>query len=324
MLHWIMNETLRHRNELLRRSTLRLPGSVPYDNYRPINVPARFDGQTLFDCLCGMHPHISPQQWRDWFQLGHILRAAEPIPMDRVVRGGDQYRHLFPNTVEPDVDAAIEVLWEDDALIAVHKPAPLPVHACGRFNLNTLTSLLSHVYAPSDLRVVHRLDANTTGLLLLARTRDAATQLRKQFAAGQIRKRYLVRCQGHPASNDFTCCEPITRDRSGAGLRRIHPDGSPAMTEFRVAGRLGDGTSLLEARPLTGRTNQIRIHLWAMNLPVMGDPAYRKENQTVATQTLRMDQPPMCLHASHLSLIHPARHEPLELVAPRPAWACEC
>ena len=319
-----MKDILQSRNECIRRSLDRLPGSVPYDNIRPINVPARFDGRTLLECVEGMHPHVSPAQWQCWFQQGHILHGDEPMPASQIVRGGQQYQHLFPNTVEPDVDAGIEILWEDEALIAVHKPAPLPVHPCGRFNLNTLTSLLSHVYQPTDLRVIHRLDANTTGLMLLARSVDAATNLRKQFQQNTIRKTYLVRCSGHPPNDRFGCNDPIARHRSQAGAREIDPDGYSAETEFHVMRRSGDGSALLEARPLTGRTNQIRIHLWALRMPVLGDPAYLKDGQRAASQTLEVDQPPMCLHASKLSIVHPSSGEPMELTAPNPTWIDSC
>ena len=84
--------------------------------------------------------------------------------------------------------------------------------------------------------------------------------------------------------------------------------------------RVGDGTSLLEARPQTGRTNQIRIHLWGLGMPVLGDPAYLKCRQKAASQTLRVDQPPMCLHASKLALAHPRSGKLMELSAPIPSW----
>lgn len=319
-----MKDILARRNAQLRQSFDALPGSVPYDNIRPINVPARFDGQTLLDCVCGMHPHVDRTQWQNWFQQGHILSGNEPVSVRQIVRGGQQYRHLFPNTVEPNVDAEIEILWEDDALIAVAKPAPLPVHPCGRFNLNTLTSLLSHVYQPSDLRVVHRLDANTTGVMLLARTTDAATQLRTQFEQNRIRKIYYARCCGQPSEDHFTCRDPISRDRGQAGSREIDPKGSPAETEFKVQHRSDDGTSLIQACPRTGRTNQIRIHLWGMGMPVVNDPAYLVNGQRAAAQTLRLGESPMCLHASSLSLVHPAGGQPMLVAAPDPSWIDRC
>jgi len=315
-----MKESIHQRTEQLRRSIDSLPGSIPYDNYRPINVPARFDGQTLYQCLIQMHPHVGEQQWRQWFQLGHILSDDAPVAMETIVRGGHQYRHLFPNTIEPDVDSKIVVLWEDDWMIAVHKPAPLPVHPCGRFNRNTLKSLLERVYEQRDLRIVHRLDANTTGLLILARSADAATSLRTQFDQNEIEKRYLVRCVGRPKDQCFSCDSPIAKDRSRAGLRLIDANGHSATTDFRVLRYLNDDSTLLEARPKTGRTNQIRVHLWAMGIPVSGDPAYLRNQQLAETQTLDITDPPMCLHAAGLRLKHPTTGETISIESQEPDW----
>lgn len=321
----MMDETIRDRNTLLSQlgTTGPLPGSVPYDNDRPINVPARHSGQTLFQCVRALHPHVSSQQWRDWFDQGHILLDAAPVSMDRVVKGGEQYQHRFPETIEPDVNAKITILWEDESLVAVNKPAPLPVHPSGRFNRNTLIRLIRYAYGEQDLRVVHRLDANTTGLLLLARSRGSATALSRQFDANQVSKRYLARCHGRPDGDAFTCREPIRRHPDAAGLRCVDPSGRSAVTQFRVLSEEVNGTCLLEARPLTGRTNQIRVHLWSLGYPIVGDPAYLPDGQLAAQQTLRVDQPPMCLHAASLSLKHPATGEPLELEAPSPEWANE-
>lgn len=252
--------------------------------------------------------------------MGHILRDNEAVDGDLRVRGGQQFQHLFPDTLEPEVDAGIEILWEDADLIAVSKPAPLPVHPCGRFNLNTMTSLLKCIYTQSDLRIVHRLDANTTGVMLMSRTAGAATDLRRQFERSEVRKSYLVRCCGHPDSDGFSCHDSISRKRGKAGLRGVDPRGNPARTEFRVIRRSEDGTTLLRAVPLTGRTNQIRIHLWSMGMPVLGDPAYLRDGTQAASQTLRVDQAPMCLHASSLSLRHPRTGAEIEFSAPDPSW----
>lgn len=317
-----MTDPLQRRNELLAdlRRAAALPGSAPYDNYRPINVPARLCGMTLYQSVCELHPHISGAQWREWFRQGHILLDDQPMPMERVVRGGEQFQHLFPATVEPDVNASIEILWEDEALVAVNKPAPLPVHPSGRFNRNTLTGLLKVAYGAERLRVVHRLDANTTGLILLARSRQSATRLSQQFEHDRIDKRYLVRCHGHPDQDGFACQAPIGRRPTVGGSREVASGGRPAETRFQVLKRCDDGSSLLEARPLTGRTNQIRIHLWTMGHAVVGDPAYRVNRELAAQQTLQVDDPPMCLHASSLSLKHPMTGEALELAAPDPNW----
>lgn len=311
---------LERRNAWLRRASQPLPGSRPYDNCRPINIPARLDGRTLIDCVCDMHPPVERQQWDEWFRRDHILCDGEPVRGDRVVRGGEQFWHLFPDTVEPDVDGNVEITWEDDALIAVSKPAPLPVHPCGRFNRNTLTSLLDSVYGPGELRLVHRLDANTTGVMLLARSQDAATSLSQQFANNLVEKHYLVRIAGQPREDRLEYQQKISRDRTAAGVRVIDPAGLEARTEFRVLARGNDGTSLVHAIPYTGRTNQIRIHLWSLGYPVLGDPSYLAGQRIGAIQTLSMLSPKMCLHAWSLKLVHPDRGHKMTMTADAPVW----
>ncbi len=98
-------------------------------------------------------------------------------------------------------------------------------------------------------------------------------------------------------------------------------DGLPARTEFRVLDRFGDGTALLDARPRTGRTNQIRVHLAHLGLPVCGDPAYLNGGELGDMQTLDVDDPPLCLHASSITFTHPLHQEPVTFTAPSPSWA---
>ena len=97
--------------------------------------------------------------------------------------------------------------------------------------------------------------------------------------------------------------------------------GQRARTEFRVRQRNADGTALLEARPLTGRTNQIRVHLWHLGFPVCGDAAYLPGGKIGRTQTLAVADPPLCLHAWRVRFVHPLTNEPVEFTAPLPAWA---
>tara|TARA_R110002049_G_scaffold2750_4_gene21917 strand:- start:64203 stop:65201 length:999 start_codon:yes stop_codon:yes gene_type:complete len=312
---------LDRRNADFRRISQRLPGSQPYDNIRPINVPARCDGQTLIECVCEMHPHVDESQWRSWFQSGLIRQGDRVVSTEQSVRGGQQYQHHFPDTIEPDVNARIKVLWEDNAIVALHKPAPLPVHPCGRFNRNTLTALLQRVYGPSKLRLVHRLDANTTGVIVMARSAQVATQLRGQFERNEIRKRYQVRCHGCSPDDAFQCDLPISRNRDIAGTRGVVADGDPACTRFVVKQRFDDGTTLVDASPVSGRTNQIRIHLWALGMPVVGDPAYRQGLERCASQTIGVGDPPMCLHAAELSFAHPETGKEIRIAAPEPDWA---
>jgi UPF0176 protein len=152
-----------------------LPGSQPYDNQRPLSIPERCEGQSLLEALLSLLPGVERLEWLRLIEQGRLLdpegRVANP---GRIVRAGERYLRLLPGHVEPPVNADIRLLHEDEAVVVLHKPAPLPVHPGGRFNRNTLLHLLHLVYAPQKLRPAHRLDANTSGLMVLARTRRFA------------------------------------------------------------------------------------------------------------------------------------------------------
>jgi len=316
-------ENVARRQKALRRITTPLPGSVPYDNFRPLNIPLECDGMPLAEALATIAKAQSREEWAAACEAGRIVNdRREVASAERIVRAGERWLHQYPGIIEPDVNAAIEILHEDEALVVIHKPAPLPMHPGGRFNRNTLQSLLAQAYYPQKPRPAHRLDANTSGLVLITRTRHFASQLQPQFTRGEVEKRYLVRVQGQPASESFGCDAPITDEPGEAGSRIVDfANGLEARTEFRVLSRKEDGTALLEARPLTGRTNQIRVHLWHLGMPVCGDPVYLPGGQLGTVQTLRVDDPPMCLHAAELKFRHPLTNEPVHFSAPAPDWA---
>jgi UPF0176 protein len=315
--------TIASRHEAIRKAATPLPGSQPYDNYRPINVPEDCDGATLLDALCRVVKHIPRSDWQAECDRGLVVnRDLQPKTGAEVVRAGERYLHKFPNIVEPDVNGNITILHEDEGLIVLNKPAPLPMHAGGRFNRNTLQHILNKVYYPEKPKQAHRLDANTTGVVLLTRTRRFAARLQPQFSEGKVEKIYLVRIEGHPVQDTFSCDAPISADAGEVGTRKVDMErGLPARTDFQVLHRHPDGTTLLEARPFTGRTNQIRIHLWHLGHPVCGDRVYIADNKLGETQTLGLGDPPLCLHSWSISFVHPLTRQRVVFRAPAPAWA---
>lgn len=336
--------TLAQRHDRIRQVVDPLPGSRPYENERPLNVPADYDGRSLLDFLCGILGHIPREEWKRICDEGRIRKRGQPLSRnshrepgpgqaesaiavahDQIVRAGQRYLHIIPGTREPDVNVQIRILYEDEAMIVVHKPAPLPTHPSGRFSRNTLQYILSRVYFPQSPRPSHRLDANTSGLVVFARTRHFAKRIQQQFEHDShetVQKRYLARVHGHPHETQFECARPISADAGQLGSREIDDEqGQAALTHFKVLQRFPDGTTLLEVTPITGRTNQIRVHLWHLGHPICGDATYRVGNVLGDTQTTSTDASPLCLLAQRIELTHPLTGERVQFETDLPLWA---
>jgi RluA family pseudouridine synthase len=318
-----MQATIALRHEAIARATTPMPGSVPYDNFRPITVPMECDGWKLLDVLWRVVRHLPAEYWEQECASGRMEDGHHNVvAADHIVRPGERYLHRYPDVVEPDVNGHIEVLHEDEALIVLNKPAPLPMHSGGRFFRNTLQYVLEQVYHPQKPRPAHRLDANTTGLVLVTRTRHFAGLLQPQFARGEVEKTYLVRVVGRPGEPAFSCDAPISAEAGALGSRIVDlTNGLESRTEFTFLRDFSDGTSLLEARPLTGRTNQIRIHCAHLGFPVRGDPAYLLNGKLGSAQTLDVSDAPLNLHAWKIAFRHPLTRQPVGFTAAAPDWA---
>lgn len=317
-----MVRLIAEREEALRLAATPLPGSVPWTNRRPVRVPGEYDGSSLVEMLSGLFPHAPETRWRSLCEEGMFADAdGQVVGPGRRVRAGERYERLIPNDVEPGVNADIRILHEDEALLVLNKPAPLPMHPAGRFHRNTLQFLLNAVYAPQKPRSLHRLDAGTTGVVVFARTRFFAKRLQPQFEDGGVEKIYRARVQGWPREESFRCDLPVS---AGPGVREIdEAAGQPAETAFRVLRREADGTALVEARPVTGRTNQIRLHLWHLGHPVCGDPVYRPDGVADESMAPELTDPPLLLHAWRVTLLHPLSGERVVFSAPVPEYLGE-
>ena len=297
-----------------------LPGSIPQENRRPVNVAAKYDRWTLGYLLEDQFPQIPRAEWERRCAEGRFVSyGGKPRSMDHIVRAGERILQIFPPDVEPEVAKDIRIVWDDEAVVVIEKPAPLPMHASGRYHRNTLQYLLNQVYEPKYLRAVHRLDANTSGLVLFARTRRFCNLLQRQFLDGKVGKIYRARVHGSPQWETKTCESAISERPVGPGARVTDEEGLAARTDFKVIERLPDGTSLLEARLGSGRTNQIRVHLWEMGFPLVGDPCYLRDGKMGDKQTLDVGDAPMELEAWKLVFTHPVSGERMSFEHRTPA-----
>jgi len=298
-----------------------LPGSIPYDNYKPLCCPLECDHFTLIDMLCHVLPHVERGYWMSEIEKGYLVDDnRQPCPAGQVLRAGQRVYHRFPDNTEPPINPGIRLLHLDEAILVVDKPAPLPMHPSGRFHRNTLQWVLNEVFHPQKPRPIHRLDADTTGVVLFARTAHFAKRLQPQFLKGSVEKTYLLRVQGHPQVDHFICTAPIAEtDQKG---RCIDDDeGQTAETHFRVLRRDEDGTALLEAKPKTGRTNQIRLHANHLGFPIVGDGVYQADSSGNPVTTKGLADEPLCLHSRSLSIVHPTTGKPMVFETPAPAWS---
>ncbi|MCG5055182.1 MAG: RluA family pseudouridine synthase [Myxococcales bacterium] len=297
-----------------------LPGRTPEDNPRVMTVAGRFDKLTLAAFLSRAHPHVACDDWRARAEAGSLCLEGQRVrDLNVTVRAGNRLIHTIPRETEPDVATAVRFLYEDPHIFVVHKPAPLPVHPCGRFRRNTLTALFAHAFSES-VKPVHRLDADTAGLMVLARTRQAAHHLGRQFESRTVEKDYLALVEGLPPWDRLACTLPLSSAPQGAGKREVVPEGPDAghdaLTLFeRLRPDVANARCLLRAKPSSGRTNQIRVHLAALGFPIVGDAAY------AGTDAFTSGQFPLCLHAFKLAFRHPHTDAPLSFEDVAPPWA---
>ena len=209
------------------------------------------------------------------------------------------------------------VLYEDDALLALDKPAGIAVHGGSGISLGVVEQLRRDRPQSRFLELVHRLDRDTSGVLLLAKKRSALTRLHEQLRAGQVQKVYFALVHGKWRDQKRNVRLPLEKYVLASGERRVRvkPEGLPSHTVFSLR-RSYPSCSLLEAELKTGRTHQIRVHLAHLGFPIVGDDKYGdyELNRRVAAQGLKR----MFLHAMRSVITHPETGATLAIEAPLP------
>ncbi|XP_021943683.1 RNA pseudouridylate synthase domain-containing protein 2 isoform X2 [Folsomia candida] len=178
------------------------------------------------------------------------------------------HRHEVPVTADP-----IEVVYMDDDLVVVDKPASIPVHPCGRYRHNTMVFILAKEYQLKNLRTIHRLDRLTSGLLLFGRNPKKAREMEQQIRNRVVSKEYVCRVEGEFPDGEIECSEPILVVSYKIGVCKVAKDGKDCKTTFKKLSSNGK-TSVVSAKPRTGRMHQIRVHLQYLGYPIINDPLY--------------------------------------------------
>jgi len=245
------------------------------------------------------------------FLDGRVERRA-----GRLLAGGESILLTLDAPVAPPPVVLPEVLFRDGELLAVNKPPGLPVHATVAGGANAL-DLVKTLLDPDEAQpiLLHRLDADTSGVLLFALSGSANRALAGDFAARRIAKSYLALVGGAPPGHFAVSnhLRPGVRGRTVA----VASGGQPAETEFRTLAS-GPGFALVEARPRSGRTHQIRVHLADLGFPLLGDTLYGGSPALDLGADGLLTAPRHLLHAQRLEFTHPGENRPLQISAPLP------
>ena len=259
------------------------------------------------------------------FDAGHVTLRGAAIKRDHAVAGGDVLEFAFPDVVPmklKGVDIPLDVLFEDKHMLAVNKAAGMIVHPGAATGEDTLVhALLSHcadtlsgIGGVERPGIVHRLDKDTTGVIVVAKTDKAHRALADQFATRALKKEYVALVAGVPPLLSGTIDRAISRHPTHRHRMTVAEGGKLARTAWERVEAFGDLATLLRCQIFTGRTHQIRVHLKSLGHPILGDPLYGwKPDARLAQQPERV-----MLHAEHLVLAHPISGKELDLRAPLP------
>ena len=304
-------------------------GSSHDGTYRGLGgkITSVWAGERVDYYLAREFPFLSRSGWQKRIEDGTLRLNGERAKVAGRLHAGDRITMWAPAEVEPDVDRDVRVLWESQGVMVAFKPGNLPMHENGPYRKNTFAEFIAAVAGP-EWAAVHRLDRETSGIVLCAATPDLRATLAKDLAARKMAKEYLAIARGAPVDRGWTEDGPIgDLVESQIRIKKwVVEGGLNAKTHFSVRASKNTGC-LLQAKPVTGRTNQIRIHAAVRGHVLFGDKLYHPdeavfleyfEHGQTDNVTARTGFHRLCLHAAAMEFTHPGTKARERVESPLP------
>ena len=302
---------------------------------RKLSFPEERPTERLDTYICECLPEISRSQLKKLIDNKQILLNGTPVKASLKLKGGES---ILVNLPEPEPieaipeDIPLDILYEDQDLIVINKPAGMVVHPAAGHSQGTLVNALLHhcddlAGIGGELRpgIVHRIDKDTSGVLVATKNDQSHQHLAEQFKQHSIDRHYLALIHGCPDQDSGTIDQPLGRHplqrKKMSGKAR---NAKRAVTHWKVLKRYpGERLSLIELKLETGRTHQIRVHFAEMNLPLVADPLYGSKSKLAAIKDPKLKKliaqlPGQALHAQSLGFIHPRTGKHLEFSCKMP------
>jgi 23S rRNA pseudouridine1911/1915/1917 synthase len=296
-------------------------------------------GERLDVFLAGNLPSLSRAKIQKYIENKQVTLNGRTAAKKALVQSGDLVDIDISVTAAPSHAGPVprriplDILYQDDALLAVNKPAGMVIHpGSGTGDATLVHALLYHVHTlsagsqPDRPGIVHRLDKDTSGVVLVAKTDAAHAALAALFASREIKKQYVGICVGRRPDASGTIREPLGRSRRDRVKRSVRRDGKEAVTGYRLLAH-ACGVSVVQFSPRTGRTHQIRVHASASGFPVLADALYGGGTEAINRLAV-LDRPfahgifkcfdRQALHARSISFVHPFTNKEQTIWAPFP------
>lgn len=281
--------------------------------------------------LAGRFTYITAEMWQERVRAGQVHCNGVVATLETQVKQGDTIQCHIPDYIPPEFNPAYNIIYEDEWLLGINKPPNLRVHGHGKWTKANLIYHLRHEHQPPypETHLINRLDADTTGVVLVAREVTTLQLMGELFLKQQVEKTYLGVVLGIPEPAEGVIDLPVgpvigTTTKTRQGVGQVHKPRE-AVTEYQVLRPLSSHHALVQLHPRSGRTHQLRVHLAAIGHPLVGDALYQMDDETYLAwcEGRYEPDPPLllnrqALHCAETRFIHPHTGQPCLITAPLP------